>query len=99
MNPKIPNAQPAKIEDLEIIFGNIISVLLGFGAIAAFIMLLVGGLKFLTSGTNPQQAEAAKKTITYSLGGLFLVIMSFLIMQLIETLTGAPVTEFKITLP
>jgi len=88
--------EPAKLSELEGIFGNIVGVALELAGIVLFIMLIIGGVNYITSGGNPQQAEAAKKTITYAIFGIVLLAMSFLILKLIQQFTGVNVTEFKI---
>jgi hypothetical protein len=77
---------PAKLSDIETYFGNIVKVALEFAGIVLFIMLIVGGFNYITAGGNPQQAEAAKKTITYAIFGIVLLAMSFLILKLISEL-------------
>jgi len=84
------------IGEFEIVFGNVVNILLGVAGIALFIMLLMGGFKFLTSGGDPKAIEEAKKTLTYAIAGVVLVVLSFIILRIIEALTGAPVTEFEI---
>ncbi len=81
------------------VYGNLVSALLAFGGIALFVMLLIGGFKYLTSGGDPKAAEEAKKTLTYAIGGVVLLAASFLVLQLIQDITGANVTEFSITRP
>jgi len=88
--------EPAKLSDIETYFENIVKVALEFAGIVLFIMLIIGGVNYITSGGNPQQAEAAKKTITYAIFGIVLLAMSFLILKLIQQFTGVNVTEFKI---
>ncbi len=87
---------PASLADLETVFGNVVRVALGFAGIVLFILLLVGGIKYITAGSDPKAAEGAQKTITYAVGGLILILLSFLILVLIKTITGVDVTEFKI---
>ncbi len=89
--------EPAKLTDLEIYFGRIIQTLLELGGIALLVIIIIGGFKYITAGGNPQQAESAKKTLTYAIGGFVLLALSFLILKLIEQFTGAKVTEFKIS--
>jgi hypothetical protein len=88
---------PAKISDLETVFGRVIKFALGFAAIALFCMLLIGGFNYITAGDNPKAAEAAQKTITYAVGGLILILVSYLILVLIQNITGVNVTNFFIT--
>ncbi|HKB88113.1 MAG TPA: hypothetical protein VKC53_00540 [Patescibacteria group bacterium] len=90
---------PPQIADLEGIFGNIVQAILGFAGIVLFILILSGGIKYLTSGGDPKATEAAQKTITYAIGGLVLILLSYMILVLIKTITGVNVTEFKVTLP
>lgn len=87
----------ANFSDLEGIFSNVLSILLGVAGIAFFILLLSAGFKFITSGGDPKALEGAKKTLTYAIGGFILIILSYLILLLITELTGVDVTIFKVT--
>lgn len=73
-----------------------------FSLVGAFALLfiVIGGVKYITSRGNKQQLDDAKKTLTYAILGLILVILSQLILTLItgdvstsvfgnDTLTGA----------
>lgn len=86
----------AKLSDLESYFERVVGVALEFAGIVFFIMIIVGGFNYLTSGGNPQQAESAKKTLTYAVSGIILLALSFLILKLIYQFTGVDVTQFKI---
>lgn len=90
---------PATLGDLEILFGNVVKVILGFAGIVFFILLLSSGLKFITSGGDPKALEGAKKTLTYAIGGLIVIILSYLILVLIKEITGVDVTIFKVVQP
>lgn len=89
----------ATLQGLEGVFQNLISTILSFAGIALFIVLLVGGFKYITSGGNPQELEGAKKTITYAIGGVVLLALSYLILVLIKDFTGVDVTQFQIYRP
>jgi len=86
----------AQLSDLQDVFGNVVGVALGFAGVVLFIMLLVGGFRYITAGGDPKGVEGAKKTLTYAIGGMVLIALSFLIIRFIEEFTGAPVTEFRI---
>lgn len=88
----------AKISDLQTIFGNVVRSLLGFAGIVLFVLLIVGGFKYITSGGDPKALEGAKKTLTYAIGGLIVILLSYLILVFIKAITGVDVTEFKVTL-
>lgn len=84
------------ISELNTLFANALSAVLGLAGIVLFIMLIVGGIKFVTSGGNPQALESARKTLTYAILGLVLASLAFLILVFIQEFTGAPVTVFNI---
>jgi hypothetical protein len=87
----------ATIKGLEWIFQNIVTSILSFAGIVLFILLIVGGFKYLTSGGNPESVASAQKTLTYAILGIVLIALSYLILVLIEYLTGANVTVFSVT--
>lgn len=87
----------ATLQDLEGLFSNVVGIILGIAGITFFILLLSSGFKFITSGGDPKALEGAKKTLTYAIGGLIVIILSYLILVLIKELTGVDVTIFKVT--
>lgn len=80
---------PATLQDLETVFGNVVTSLLALGGIVLFLMLLSGGFKYLTSGGDAKVVEGAQKTLTYAIGGLVMLIGSYLILKIISNFTGA----------
>ena len=87
---------PATLQDLEVIFGNVVGIILGLAGIIFFVILIIGGFKYITSGGDPQKVEGAKKTLTAGIGGLVLLVLAFLIILFIENFTGVEITTFKI---
>jgi hypothetical protein len=85
------------IKQFEGVFSNIVSVALGFAGVAVFIMFLIGGFKYLTSGGDPKGVEEAQKTLTYAIGGLILIALSYLILVFLSQFTGVDLTKFTIT--
>lgn len=89
--------KPADFSQLQTVFNNAIQAIISLGGIILFIMLLTGGIKYITSGGDPKAAESAKHTITYAVGGLILVLLSYLILFIIGQVTGATgITKFNI---
>lgn len=84
----------AKIQALECIILQLFHIAVRLAGIAVFIMLIIGGFKYLTSGGDPKAAESARKTITYAILGLVLILAAWFILRFIETFTGVSVTEF-----
>ena len=89
----------ATLQDLEGLFSNVVNIILGIAGVTFFILLLSSGFKFVTSGGDPKALEGAKKTLTYAIGGLILIIASYLILLLIKEITGVDVTIFKVVQP
>jgi len=87
---------PAKLSDLNKVFENVVNVALAFAGIVLFIVLIIGGFRYITAGGDPKGIEGARKTLTYAIAGIVLVALAFLIIQFIESFTGARVTEFNI---
>jgi len=59
---------------------NILSVLVG---IVAVVMIIVGGLRYITSGGNDTSVTSAKNTILYAIIGLIIVALSQLIVRFV----------------
>lgn len=87
--------EAAQLSQLPEYFGNIIQSIIPLIGVIAFIMILSGGFKILTSGGDPKGIQGGKQTITFAAVGLFLTIISWLILVFIENFTGVPVTKFK----
>lgn len=85
-----------QLRDLEIVFAKIIQPILGLAIVVLFVMLISGGFKYITSGGDPQRAGAARQTITFAIAGVALIASALLIIRLIEEITGANLSVFKI---
>jgi len=86
----------ARLEDLMKVFGNILSVVATLGGFASFVMVIIGGFKYITAQGDPKAIAAARQTITWAIAGLVFIILAWLILLFIEMFTGVPVTIFKI---
>lgn len=65
---------------------NIISVIAGF---AAVIMIMLGGLRYTTSGGDSSKVAGAKSTITYAIIGLVVVVFAQVIVRYVAGSAGA----------
>jgi hypothetical protein len=97
--PVDPATQVPTLAGLGTMFTNIVTVILAIAGIAFFVLLLGSGFKFMTSGGDPKAVEGAKKTLTYAIAGLIIILLSYLILVLIKTLTGVDVTTFTVVQP
>ena len=55
----------------------VINILLFIVGVAAVVMLIVGGLRYITSGGDAQAATAAKNTVLYSIIGLIVAVLAY----------------------
>lgn len=65
-----------------------IEILIVVAIITCLFYLVYGGFKVLMSGGNPKKFEAAKTHLTYSIIGLVIVFLSFLIVNVITYFFG-----------
>jgi TRAP-type C4-dicarboxylate transport system permease small subunit len=87
----------ATFKGLEWIFNNIVSVILGLAGVVLFLLLLMGGFKYITAGGDPKAVEGAKKTLTYAIIGFVVIASAFLVLRFIQEFTGAQVGNFNVT--
>ncbi len=88
----------AFLRGLEGVYQSFIVVALVLAAIALFIMLILGGYKYITSGGNPKNIESAKRTLTTAILGMVLVASAYLILRFIGVFTGADIEFFRVYL-
>ena len=84
------------LKGFENIFATVISLATRAAGLVCFIMLVVGGFKYLTSGGDPKQAASARGTLTWGVVGLAIIIGAWFILKFIEYFTGVQVTIFEI---
>lgn len=68
---------------------NILSVLVG---IAATVMIIIGGFRYVTSAGDSTKVANARKTVMYALIGLVIVALSQLIIKFVLTKAVSPTT-------
>jgi hypothetical protein len=87
------------LKGLEGLFENVVSAILGLAGVVLFIVLVMGGIKYLSSGGDPKAIEEAKKSLTSALIGIVLIASAYLILALIQNITGIDVSLFRIKIP
>lgn len=80
------------------IVSTIIKLILVVAALIAFFFLVVGGIKWITSGGDKEQTAKAQGTITAALVGLVIVFAAWAIIRLIEAFFGIEILT-KLTIP
>lgn len=81
---------------LEAIFSRILLVAISLSLLALFVMLVIGGFKFLTSGGDPKATASAKQTMTFAFLGMILMALAYVIFQIIHVFTGVDVLNFTV---
>lgn len=95
-NPATAN-EPANIACLTNLFGNLVQALVMVAGLALFIMLLVGGFKYLTSAGDAKKVGGAQSTMMWAIIGLVVMVSSYAIIRVIEMFTGVTgLLEFRI---
>jgi len=79
------------------IISGAINLVLVVVALVFFFILVLGGLKWVTSGGDEKKVGAARAQITNALIGLAIVFAAWAIMKLIETVFG--ISIFNLTIP
>lgn len=83
-----PQTGVATLRCIPVVFGNAVNALLIFSGTVALIMVIWSGYKYILSKGDAKQAEEAKKTLTWTLIGLTIIILSFAVINLISYVTG-----------
>lgn len=69
--------------DLTNVIGVIVNILSIIAGVAAVIMLIIGGLRYITSGGDSSSTASAKNTILYAIIGLIVVALSQAIVRFV----------------
>jgi hypothetical protein len=77
---------PIATSDFSILLTNFLKWLLSVAGAIALLMLIVGGVFYVTSSGNDQRIETAKKMITWTILGLILILLSYSIIIVIDDL-------------
>ena len=87
---------PAGVIQLQELFKRVINLSVGLAFIILTVILLLAGIKFITSGGEPKALASASQAITWALLGILWLILAWLILQLIGVFTGVDVLNFCI---
>lgn len=76
--------QPASLFGAEDgVFKTIVEIMLFIVGAIAVIMLIIGGIRYITSGGAQDQITAAKNTIMYSIIGIIVALLAYAIVQFV----------------
>ena len=72
---------------------NLIQLAFFAAGLAFFIMLLIGGIQWITVGGDPKALQAVRARITNALIGLLIVVAAFSIAIIIQTVLGISIVS------
>lgn len=79
---------PGTFTDLGTIITFVLPVVITLSGLAAFAFLLLGGVKYLTSGGDDKAIGEARKIITNAILGLLIVFVAYWVIKILETVLG-----------
>lgn len=84
-NPKDFNPQ---FTDLGSIITQLLPYILVIAGLVLFILLIIGGFGFLTSGGSPDKMKAAQGKITSAIIGFVIIFISYWLVRILEIMLG-----------
>lgn len=87
-------ASVATLNCFPVVFEKFIFAALIFAGATAVIVIIIGGIKYLLSGGDAKKVEGAKKTITFAIIGLIIVLSAAFIVSLVADITGVGCIKF-----
>ena len=82
--PRIGDIEIALGMDLNKLIAWFYYFIISIAGIAAFVMLIWGGIEWMTSAGNPTKIGEAKERINSAFLGLIIILSSYLILQVIN---------------
>ena len=82
------NEAVATLECIPVVFRSFVSVAWTLAGAIAIIIIIVSGIKFLISGGDAKKVDSAKKSLTYAVIGLILILSAYFIVSVIGQVTG-----------
>ena len=98
-----PNIVPpdtlGKVTDIVAIIRAIVQFILVVAFVLAFIMLLIGGIRWITAGGGEKGVAGGRNMITAALIGLVIVLVAYAIILLVETFFGVKIISTGVSIP
>lgn len=77
------NPSLTHLSDIWLVVAAVIEILLRLAGIIAFVMIIIGGIRFIVSQGNPQQTKAARESMINAAIGLLIVTTAAFIVTFI----------------
>ncbi len=84
-----PSVNPtAKVGEISSLTNLLLPILTATAGLMAFAYMLYGAFLWITAGGDPKRREDARNTITYAIFGVLFVVVAFLLVRIVMTVTG-----------
>ncbi|GMR03399.1 MAG: hypothetical protein BMS9Abin21_238 [Thermodesulfovibrionia bacterium] len=87
----IANQASTSFPTISKLVTSAVNLLFVLAVVIFFFMLVLGGIRWITSGGDKGQTESAKGQITSAIVGLVIVLGTYAIIRLIETFFGVKI--------
>lgn len=94
----VPN-KIVNIANVPDIVRGIIQFILVIAFVAAFVFLLIGGIRWIMAGGDEKAVAGARGTITAALIGLVIVLVAYAIIRLVEIFFKVNIITNGVTIP
>ncbi len=85
----LDNGTVATLRCVPIVFKNLVSLVLAFVGVTAVFLIIWAGIGFVISRGDPKKIEGARKTMTFAIIGMVIVLCSFAILFFIGYITNS----------
>lgn len=96
MNTPVP--VPGLFEFQNLI-GDFIKISVGLAFMAVTVIIVVSGIRWMTSGGDQKKVAGAQAAITWAVGGIGFLVLAWIVLLIIQAVTGAQLTKFDLTFP
>ena len=87
----IEKEKVAPYEDIGDILSAALQISLVIAGLIVLLMVIMGGIQYMTSGGDKEEAQAAQKRITAALVGLVIVVSAYALAVIIEKVFGVSI--------
>lgn len=89
-------APPARLSSLSTVIAYGLRSVIGLVALVSLGMLIIGGYKYMSAGSDKNGSTAAQQTITYALGGLIVTMSAWVILNIMGLFVGVNLNSWEI---
>ena len=96
------NVVPATIRPINnaiTVVRGIVQFILVVAFVAAFVFLLIGGIRWIIAGGDEKAVAGARGTITAALIGLVIVLVAYAVIRLVEIFFNVNIVTTGVTIP